>query len=102
MNLVIQNLKMKLILERPIAFIDIESTGTNKDTDRIIEVGICKVFPDRSREIKTRRVNPGMPIPVSSTEIHGIKDEDVADEPAFSLIAKSLFIYLEGCDIGGF
>jgi DNA polymerase-3 subunit epsilon len=93
---------MKLILERPLAFIDIESTGTNKDTDRIIEISICKLHPDGSREMKTKRINPGVPIPAASTAIHGIKDEDVKDEPLFAEISKSLYSFLDNCDICGF
>ncbi len=93
---------MKLKLERPLAFIDIEATGLNVETDRIVELSVCKLFPDGTREVKTRRFNPEMPIPAKSTEIHGITDDDVKDLPNFAYTAKGLFKLLDGCDIAGF
>jgi DNA polymerase-3 subunit epsilon len=93
---------MSIKLERPIAFVDLETTGTNKETDRIIEISICVLHPNMDREIKTRRVNPGMPIPPSSTAVHGISDEDVRTCPPFSSLAKSFLDFIEGCDLGGF
>lgn len=93
---------MKLKLERPLAFIDIEATGLNRETDRIVELSVTKVFPDGSRENKTRRFNPEMPIPADSTEIHGITDEDVKDLKPFSYYAKGLMNFIADCDIAGF
>lgn len=93
---------MKLNLKRPIAFFDLECTGLNTQEDRIVEIGICKLFPDGSRETKRRLINPGMPIPKQSTDIHGITDEDVKDQPTFKEIAQGLLKLLEGCDIGGY
>lgn len=89
-------------LKKPIAFIDLETTGTDINKDRIVEISICKVNLDLSREVKTRRVNPGIPIPAGASEIHGIKDEDVANEPPFRSIAKGIHAFIDGCDIGGF
>ena len=91
-----------LQLEKPLAFIDIESTGTNKETDRIIELAIIILNPDGSEIIKCKRFNPGMPIPAESTAIHGIKDEDVAMEPPFSKYARSIHDVIMDCDIAGF
>lgn len=93
---------MKLKLTRPIAFFDLETTGVNIGTDRIVELSILKIFPDGKRETKTMRVNPTIPIPASSSEIHGIRDEDVADAPTFEDIAPNLYIFLHDCDLGGY
>lgn len=93
---------MELKLERPIVVFDLETTGVNLVNDRIIEISILKVHPDGLQETKTRRINPGMPIPTSSTAVHGISDEDVKDCPSFPSIAKSLYSWIEGCDIVGF
>lgn len=91
-----------LIYDRPIAFIDLETTGLNTSLDRIIELTIVKINPDGTDDIRSVRVNPGIPIPSTATEIHGIKDADVADKPRFRHHAKSLRDFLDGCDIAGF
>jgi DNA polymerase III subunit epsilon len=93
---------MNLNLKRPIAFFDIESTGTNVVKDRIVEICIFKVMPDGTTDTKVRRINPGMPIPPEVTAIHGISDEDVAEEPTFPRIARSLFDFLKDCDLAGY
>lgn len=93
---------MQIILEKPIAFIDIESTGVSRDTDRIVEISICKLMPDGKRETKTRRVNPGMPIPAAATAIHGITDADVANELPFARIAVGVLNFIQGCDLAGY
>ncbi len=93
---------MKLNLKNPIVFFDLETTGVDVCKDRIVEISTVKVFPDGHDEVKTRRINPGMHIPAEATAIHGITDEDVAGEPRFSQIAKSLAAYLTGCDLGGY
>lgn len=88
---------------RPIIFFDIESTGIDTEKDRIVELCVIKCFyPDTNREIKTYRINPGIPIPASATEIHGISDEDVKDAPLFKQLAKSLLEYIKDCDLGGY
>ena len=91
-----------LKLKKPIAFIDLETTGINISKDRIVEICIAKANIDGSVDVKTKRVNPGMPIPLESSLIHGIYDEDVKDEPTFRQMAKSLSQFLEGCDLAGF
>ena len=93
---------MKLNLKNPIVFFDLETTGINTSRDRIVEFSFLKVFPNGDEEIKSKRVNPEMPIPPQSTAIHGITDEDVKDCPTFKQIAKSLANQLEGCDLAGF
>ncbi|MFI3269363.1 MAG: 3'-5' exonuclease [Rikenellaceae bacterium] len=93
---------MKLELKRPIIFFDLETTGVDTSRDRIVEISMIKVMPDGERITRTRRINPEMPIPPSSTAIHGITDEDVADCPTFANVARSLAQFTEGCDFGGF
>ena len=95
---------MKLQLRRPIVFFDLETTGVNVLTDRIVEISIVKVLPGKEDEpiVKTRRVNPEMPIPAEATAVHHITDADVANEPTFRQIAKSLADLMTGCDIAGF
>ena len=92
----------KLNLTRPIIFFDLETTGTNVVTDRIVEFSYIKVYPDGHDESKTRRLNPGIPIPAASTAVHHITDEDVKDAPTFRQVAKSLYEIFEDCDIAGF
>ena len=94
----LENLK----LERPIAFVDVETTGTKPHLDRIVELSILRIEPNGSVEYKSHRVNPGVPIPAETTAIHGITDTDVAEEPTFRQYAKSLQDFLIGCDISGF
>lgn len=93
---------MKLKLERPIIFFDLETTGTNITHDRIVEISYIKVYPDGTEEKKCRRLNPEMHIPEESTAIHHISDEDVKDEPTFRQVAKSLLAIFDGCDVAGY
>ena len=91
-----------LLLKRPLAVIDLETTGTNVASDRIIEIAIIKVFPDKTTQSKVKRINPGMPIPAGSTAIHGIKDEDVKDAPLFKQAAHELKQFMDNCDLAGY
>lgn len=93
---------MKLNLKNPLIFFDLETTGTNINTDRIVEICYLKVHPNGNEEAKTMRINPEMHIPEASSEIHGIYDEDVADSPTFKDVAKDIAKDIEGCDIAGF
>lgn len=93
---------MKLKLERPIVFFDLETTGLNTQEDRIIEISVMKILPDGGRETKTRRLNPTIPISPESSRITGITDEDVKDAPKFSQLAESLREWLSGCDMAGY
>ena len=92
----------QLKLKKPLAFFDLETTGIQIQKDRIVEIAIAKANIDGSVEIKTRRINPGIPIPLEASLVHGIYDEDVKDEPMFRQVAKSLSQFLEGCDLAGF
>lgn len=91
-----------LDLKRPIAFIDLETTGVNLSTDRIVEIAIVKVSPDGSRQVKRKLINPQMPIPKATTDIHGITDEMVKDAPTFKQAGNEIKQYLENCDLGGY
>lgn len=93
---------MNLNLKRPIAFLDLETTGINVSSDRIIEFSILKISPNGKEEWMSSRVNPGVPIPSKTTAIHGIKDEDVVNAPTFKEVAKNLATFLEGCDLAGY
>lgn len=93
---------MKLNLKNPIVFFDLETTGTNINSDRIVEICYLKVYPNGNEESKTMRINPEMHIPEASTAVHGIHDEDVADCPRFKDVAASIARDIEGCDLGGF
>ncbi|MBO5903701.1 MAG: 3'-5' exonuclease [Tidjanibacter sp.] len=93
---------MKLNLKRPIVFFDLETTGVDVTNDRIVEIAVVKVDPNGDKDVKVRRINPGMPIPPEATAVHGITDEDVKDAPRFEQIARSLYAFIDGCDLGGF
>ncbi len=93
---------MNLKLTRPLAFFDLETTGVNVASDRIIEISILKILPSGEKEIKTQRINPGIPIPEVTSKIHGIYDMDVADKPKFKEVAQTLANFMEGCDLAGY
>ena len=93
---------MKLKLSRPLVFFDLETTGVNIGTDRIVEISYYKVFPNGNAEGKTLRVNPGMPIPAEATAVHGITDEDVRDCPRFEQIAPEIAAVIADSDLAGY
>lgn len=93
---------MELKLKRPIVFIDLETTGINVSSDRIVEISALKVNPDGNEQWMTTLINPEMPIPPKITAIHGISDIDVANAPKFREIARNLAVFLEGCDLAGY
>ncbi len=93
---------MNIKLERPIAFFDIEATGLSPRADRIVEICIIKITPNKTQTVHTYRINPERPIPSETTDIHGITDADVADCPTFADLARELADILEGCDLGGY
>ncbi|MCX6297756.1 MAG: 3'-5' exonuclease [Bacteroidetes bacterium] len=93
---------MKLQLTRPIAFIDLETTGINITTDRIVEIAIVKILQDGEKQVKRKLINPLMPIPQSSSDIHGITDLMVKDAPSFKQVANEIKQFIEGADLGGY
>jgi len=93
---------LELKLKRPVAFFDIETTGINIATDRIVEISVLKININGVEEWMSSRVNPEIPIPAQAAVIHGIKDEDVALAPKFRELAKKLAAFIEGCDLAGY
>ena len=93
---------MKLNLKRPIVFFDLETTGTDICKDRIVEYSLLKVMPDGEEILRTRRINPTIPIPLESSLIHKIYDEDVKDCMTFKQVARDMEQFLKGCDLGGY
>jgi len=93
---------MILNLKRPLAFFDLETTGVNVASDRIVEISILKAMPDGSEQVKTLRINPQMPIPLTSSLIHGVYDEDIKDEPTFKEVAQEIADFLTDCDLAGY
>ena len=93
---------MDIRLDRPIVFVDLETTGLNPSYDRIVEITAIKVHRDGSEEQRTVRINPEMRIPAAATSVHGITDEDVVNQPPFSRYAKNLLAFLDGTDLAGF
>ena len=93
---------MKLNLKRPLAFFDLETTGVNVASDRILEISILKAMPDGTEDVKTMRINPGIPIPLESSLIHGIYDEDIKNAQTFKQAGEDLARFLDDCDLAGF
>jgi DNA polymerase III subunit epsilon len=92
----------QLNLRKPLCFIDLETTGIHVQRDRIVEICVAKALPGGAVEVRTRRLNPTIPIPLEASLIHGIYDEDVANEPTFKQVGKGLAQLMEGCDLAGF
>lgn len=93
---------MKLKLQKPLIFFDLETTGVNIATDRIVEIAILKLYPNGNKESNTWLVNPTVPIPKESSDIHGITNEKVANEPTFKELASKIYDIIKGCDLAGF
>ncbi|MFM7359038.1 MAG: exonuclease domain-containing protein [Sediminibacterium sp.] len=93
---------MNLLLTRPIAFIDLETTGISITQDRIVEIAVIKILTDGSRQIKRKLIQPGIPIPESASAVHGITDEMVIDAPTFKQVANEIKQFMDNCDIGGY
>jgi DNA polymerase-3 subunit epsilon len=93
---------MQLNLRNPLVFFDLETTGINIVTDRIVEISYLKISPSGEESSKTILVNPGIPIPKEASDIHGILDEDVRDAPKFNELAQTLANDFEGCDFAGY
>lgn len=93
---------MNLKLSKPLAFIDLEATGTVIGQDRIVEISILKLMPDGTRQIKTRRINPEIPIPPEITKIHGMTNADLVNEPVFKAIAGELAAFIDNSDLAGY
>jgi DNA polymerase-3 subunit epsilon len=93
---------MELKLSKPICFFDLETTGIDIGTDRIVEISIFKVFPNGNKESKTWLVNPTIAIPYETTLVHGITNEKVANEPTFNQLAAQVYNMIKDSDLAGF
>ncbi len=93
---------MKLNLNKPICFFDLETTGTNPGKDRIVEIAVLKLDINNQKKEMVWRVNPECPIPDEASSVHGITDEMVKDQPIFKQISKEIYNLIEGCDLGGY
>ncbi len=93
---------MNLSLKKPIVFFDLETTGIQISSDRIVEISILKIFPNGNKESKTWLVNPEIEISKEASDIHGITNEQVVTEPLFSELAPKISQMIEGCDLAGF
>ena len=93
---------MNLKISKPICFFDLETTGVNVSLDRIVEISILKIFPNGNKESKTWLVNPGVPIPSEASNIHGITNDIVKNEPLFKMIASDIKSMINNCDLAGF
>ena len=93
---------MNLNLKRPLVFIDLEATGLNIGSDRIVEIALLKIYPNGNKESKVYRVNPTIPIPDEVSKIHGIYDKDIADSPTFKDLSRELNSFIGGCDLAGY
>ena len=93
---------MKLNLNKPICFFDLETTGTNPGKDKIVEIAVLKIDTNNQKKEMVWRVNPECPIPDEASSVHGITDEMVKDQPIFKQISKEIYNFIEGCDLGGY
>lgn len=93
---------MKLNLKRPLAFFDLEATGVNVASDRIVEISILKAMPNGEEEVLTYKINPLIPIPLESSLIHGIYDEDIKDAPKFKEVAQNIIDFIGDADLAGY
>jgi DNA polymerase-3 subunit epsilon len=93
---------MQLQLTRPMCFFDLETTGVNVTSDRIVEICVHKVHPDGKEETHTWRVNPTVPIPLGASQVHGVYDKDVQDEPIFKELAPTVHALIADSDLAGF
>src|SRR5258706_2083551 len=93
---------MPLVLTRPLAFIDLETTGSNLAVDKIVEIAIVKILPDRSKLVKQKLINPKMPISKASSDLHGISNEKVKDAPTFKEVANELKQFIDNADLSGY
>src|SRR5271155_4672609 len=91
-----------LRLTKPLAVLDLESTGTTPTLDRIVEIAILKIYPDGQERSYLKRINPGVPIPPEATNVHGIGDDEVRKCPSFKKLAPEISQFLDNCDLAGY
>lgn len=93
---------MKIHLTKPLIVFDIESTGLNVVTDRIVEISLLKIHVDNREEVRTYLINPGIPVPKEVIDIHGITNEMLADKPSFKSLAGELNAFIGNADLAGY
>ena len=93
---------MKIKLEKPIVYFDLETSGVSTEESRIVEMACIKYNVDGTKEEKTIVVNPGVPIPIEASDVHGFTDEMVADKPTFKQYAQAVRDWFEGADLAGY
>ena len=91
-----------LQLIKPLAVIDLECTGMNLSTDRIVEIAIVKILPDGRKMVKRKLINPEIPIPAAISDIHGITDDMVKDAPTFRQVANEIRQFIDNADLAGY
>jgi DNA polymerase-3 subunit epsilon len=89
-------------LDRAIVFFDIESTGLSVTKDKIVQISLLKILPDKKEQSLTFTLNPEIPIPAEVVAIHGITDEQVKNKPKFVEVAQEIFDFVNECDLAGF
>ncbi len=89
-------------LTKPIVFFDLETSGTDTEKHRIVQIACIKILPNGERETKELLINPTVPIPIEASEIHGITDDMIKDAPTFKQVSVNLRKWFEGCDLGGY
>ena len=93
---------MNLKIIKPLCFFDLETTGINVSSDRIVEISVLKIYPNGNKESRTWLVNPGIKIPQEAINVHGISNEMVINEPNFSEIAHEVKSMINNCDLAGY
>ena len=93
---------MNLKISKPLCFFDLETTGINVSSDRIVEISVLKIYPNGNKESRTWLVNPGIKIPQEAINVHGISNEMVVNEPNFSEIAHEVKSMINNCDLAGY
>ena len=81
---------------------DLETTGVEPSTDRIVQIAVVRKGNDGTIDKKKVLLNPTIPIPKGASDVHGITDEMVKDCPTFKQVGRSLYQYIEGYDLSGY
>ena len=93
---------MRVKLDRPICFFDLETTGAKVGKDRIVEIAILRVDINNKESQKVWRINPEMDISFQATQVHGISNQMIEKEPNFAHYSNEIYQFIKGCDLAGF
>lgn len=91
-----------IVLERPLIFLDLETTGIYPTVDRIVQIGLVKLYPDGELNEWETLIDPDIVIPTGASDVHHITDDMVKDAPYFKDIAGVLLHGFQDCDFGGY